>query len=62
MNLYQCCYKCEKRKLGCHGTCTDYKNDRAKNDEINDIKALRRDSDGYIKDAIYKKYKQKHLK
>ena len=28
-----CCYQCEDRKVGCHGTCTEYKKERAERDE-----------------------------
>lgn len=24
-----CCYRCEDRKVGCHGTCEEYKKEKA---------------------------------
>lgn len=31
-----CCYKCEKRHIGCHNTCEDYLRERKALDEFNE--------------------------
>lgn len=31
-----CCYKCEKRHIGCHSTCEDYLRERKALDEYNE--------------------------
>jgi hypothetical protein len=31
-----CCYKCEKRHIGCHSTCEDYLRERKALDEFNE--------------------------
>lgn len=32
-----CCYKCERRKVGCHGTCEDYQAAVKENKERKDM-------------------------
>ena len=35
MGRIKCCYKCTKRKIGCHSVCKEYTNEKEKFDEAN---------------------------
>lgn len=57
------CYKCEKRVLGCHSTCEDYKAFSEKNKDAlgKKIEAAKknyiaRDTAFKLKDKLYKRY------
>ena len=39
------CRRCEKREVGCHGKCEDYKEWKAKSDKIRE--AARKDRQNY---------------
>lgn len=51
------CYGCTRRHVGCHGTCSDYKEFGAAQDEAIKAKALDRESDALqMKRTIDKAY------
>ena len=57
------CYNCEKRVLGCHGTCEDYKDFNKKNKtalgkkiEVAKKNYIARDTAFKLKDKLYKRY------
>lgn len=51
-NKTTCCYGCEKRTVGCHSTCEDYKA------YSNEIRAKRQlEWEQRVKDAKYEGYK-----
>lgn len=33
-NFFKACYKCENRTVGCHANCENYKQERARQDEM----------------------------
>lgn len=59
----KCCYKCEKRHVGCHGSCEDYLRERKALDEFNEeqrkIKQVRQ-SYNEIKRFTIEKTKRKY--
>lgn len=56
MKLKPPCYKCEERKLGCHGSCDKYKEYRdmkdKQNNEVNKIKEVGYWQRDYIVKAV----------
>ena len=55
-NKKACCYKCEKRVPGCHGSCEDYKRFKAENDAKKQEKGI----DEYVIERTIKK-REKYL-
>lgn len=51
--MIKCCYKCEKRKLGCHSKCEQYNREKLESD------ALRHtiQQDNYIQMLVAKGYR-----
>lgn len=59
----KCCYKCEKRHEGCHGTCEDYLRERKALDEYNEEqRKIKQDRQNYneIKRFAIAKTKRKY--
>lgn len=42
MGKINCCYKCEKRYLGCHADCEDYKKEKEELTRIREIEKRER--------------------
>lgn len=51
--MIKCCYKCEKRKLGCHSKCGQYKREKLESDALRDT--IQRDN--YIQMLAAKGYR-----
>ena len=63
MITIQCCYNCQNRAVGCHGTCQKYIEERkeydAKRLEIRKSKAAESDYDDYIAKGNVKRLRRK---
>ena len=46
MNLFECCRTCERRQVGCHGSCVEYNAARKALSALN--KKKRAEQRGYI--------------
>lgn len=61
MNI-KCCYKCQERHVGCHGTCERYKTELeqhlARKDRIKQAKMQDREIGKYTADSVKKKKKR----
>lgn len=56
MNVINPCYMCEKRNVGCHGPCEDYKRFKTDNEEKKHEKGI----DEYVIERTIKK-REKYL-
>lgn len=56
MNTGCKCKDCTKRKVGCHSTCTDYKEWKINRDQKNKETRLSKLARSYRSDRIYSRY------
>lgn len=54
----QCCYKCEKRHMGCHADCEDYLKAKEELAEIKEKLHKQSINDGYFVDVARRKKKK----
>ena len=59
MDNNRCCKGCEKRYVGCHSTCEEYKEYRKEMDEQKQNKHLKREIEVYLIQQSLKKKRRK---
>ena len=56
--MYRCCYKCDKRHIGCHGSCKAFLEEKAELDKAKEEKAKEKAfRNNFIAMMAAKKYK-----
>lgn len=49
----KCCYKCEKRSLGCHANCDTYKSERKMLDDYNEnVRKIKEEENAVISNVL----------
>lgn len=58
MSVYNCCYLCEERHIGCHATCRKYQDAVEEHGAAMAKKRADSDINGYLSDKAYRSKKR----